>query len=80
MVFVVRWLQTMSEKWETNWLPTEDQINNIFIPAMQGSNEQYVVHANKLQWPLAFIALMRRDIAETFEENIITAEEGCDCF
>ena len=68
----------MTEKCETKWSPTEDQIDNIIIPAMQGTAQQYANYASELQWPPAFIALMLRDIADTFEENAITAEKGCD--
>ena len=77
--FVVRRLQTMTETCETKWSPTEDQIDNIIIPAMQGTAQQYAVYAKELQCPPAFIALMLRDIADTFEENAITSDKGCDC-
>ena len=69
----------MTEKCETNWSPTEDQIDNIIIPAMQRTAQQYAKYANDLQCPLAFIALMLRDIADTFEENAITSKKGFDC-
>ena len=69
----------MTQKLESKWSPTEDQINNIIIPAMQATAQQYANYANELQCPPAFIALMLRDIADTFEENAITDEKGCDC-
>tara|TARA_Y100001968_G_scaffold26169_1_gene20403 strand:- start:708 stop:920 length:213 start_codon:yes stop_codon:yes gene_type:complete len=69
----------MSEKCETKWTPTEDQINNVIIPAMQLTAQQYAKYANELKCPPAFIALMLRDIADTFEENAISAVKGCDC-
>ena len=69
----------MTEKCEAKWIPTEDQINNIIIPAMQGTAEQYAGYANELQCPHEFVALMLRDIADTFEENAFTAEKICDC-
>ena len=68
----------MIEKSENKWSPTEDQIDNIIIPAMQGTAQQYAKYANDLQCPPAFIALMLRDIADTFEENSIRAENGSD--
>ena len=64
----------MTEKCETKWSPTKDQIHNIIIPAMQGTAQQYAKYATELYCPLAFIALMLRDIADTFEENAITSE------
>ena len=56
----------MTEKCETKWSPTEDQIDKIIIPAMQGTAQQYAGYAKELQCPPAFIALMLRDIADTF--------------
>jgi len=69
----------MTEKCETKWSPTEDQIDNIIIPAMQETAQQYAKYASELQCPPAFIALMLRDIADTFEENAIIRDKGCDC-
>ncbi len=71
-------MQTLTEKCETKWLPTEDQIDNIIIPAMQGTAQQYSKYASELGCPPAFIALMLRDIADTFEENSIAADKCCD--
>ena len=48
----------MTEKCETKWSPTEDQIDNIIIPAMQGTAQQYSKYATELQCPPAFIALI----------------------
>ena len=68
----------MIEKFETKWSPTEDQIDNIIIPARQGTAQQYAKYAAELQCPPEFIALMLRDIADTFEENSIAADKCCD--
>ena len=77
--FVVIWLKTLTEQCETKWSPTEDQIDNIIIPAMRRTAQQYAKYASELQCPPSFIALMLRDIADTFEENAIAGEKGCDC-
>ena len=69
----------MTEKCETKWSPTEDQIDNIIIPAMQATAQQYAKYASELKCPHTFIALMLRDIADTFEENTISSEKACDC-
>ncbi len=61
------------------WSPTEDQINNIIIPAMQLTAEQYANYASELKCPPEFIALMLRDIADTFEESALTVERDCEC-
>ncbi len=46
---------------------------------MQATAQKYAKYASELQCPPAFIALMLRDIADTFEENTITAAKDCDC-
>ena len=57
----------MTGKCEVKWSPTDEQIDNIIIPAMQGTAQQYAGYANVLKCPPEFIALMLRDIADTFE-------------
>tara|TARA_Y100001968_G_scaffold227124_1_gene209839 strand:- start:449 stop:661 length:213 start_codon:yes stop_codon:yes gene_type:complete len=69
----------MTEECEAKWSPTEEQIDKIIIPAMQGTAQQYAVYANELQCPPEFIALMLRDIADTFEENALKGENTCEC-
>ena len=70
----------MTEKCETNWSPTEDQIDIIIIQAMQGTSQQYAKYASEIQWPPIFIALVLRDIADTFKENSIAVENNSDCY
>ena len=77
--FIVGWSQTITEKCDTKWSPAEDQINNIIIPAMQGTAQQYAKYAFELKCPPEFIALMLRDIADTFEETVLSDEKNCDC-
>ena len=69
----------MTEKGEEKWSPTEDQIDNIIIPAMQATAQQYARYANELQCPPEFIALMLRDVADAFEENGTKTENSCGC-
>tara|TARA_B100000700_G_scaffold64309_1_gene70909 strand:+ start:465 stop:677 length:213 start_codon:yes stop_codon:yes gene_type:complete len=69
----------MTEKGEAKWSPTDDQIANIIIPAMQATAKQYAGYANELKCPTEFIALMLRDIADAFEENPPKVDSSCDC-
>ena len=69
----------MTEKCEGKWSPTEHQINNIIIPAMQRTAQQYANYANELQCPPEFISLMLRDIADSFDENSPEVEDSCGC-
>ncbi len=69
----------MTENCEVKWSPTDEQIANIIIPAMQGTAQQYANYAKKLKCPPEFVAHMLRDIADAFEENVHIAEKSCDC-
>ena len=69
----------MTEKYEVKWQATEDQIENIIIPAMQGIAQQCASYANELQCPPEFIAVMLRDIADAFEEQSPKGGGGGDC-
>ena len=69
----------MTEQCEVKWSPSQDQIDNIIIPAMQSTAQQYADYANELQCPPAFIALMLRDVADAFEENGPKIENSCGC-
>ena len=69
----------MTEKCEEKWQATEDQIDNIIIPAMQGIAQQCASYANELQCPPEFIAVMLRDIADAFEEQSQKGESDCGC-
>ena len=59
----------MSKKSEAKWSPSDDQIANIIIPAMQGTAKQYADYAKELKCPPGFVALMFGDMPDAFEEN-----------
>ena len=69
----------MTEECEGKWSPSQSQIDNIIIPAMQRTAQQYSDYAIELQCPPEFIALMLRDIADAFEENGPKIENSCGC-
>ena len=69
----------MTEKCQATWKPTEEQVDKIILPAMQDIAQQCASHINELQCPPEFIALMLRDIADSFEENASKTESSCDC-
>ena len=69
----------MTEKCEGKWSPTEHQINNIIIPAMQRTAQQYADYANELQCPPEFIAVMLKDIADAFENPSSQGASDCEC-
>ena len=55
----------MADQCQATWKPTEEQLDKIILPAMQGIAQQCASHINELQCPPEFIALMLRDIADT---------------
>ena len=69
----------MTEESEGKWSPSQAQIDNIIIPAMQRTAQQYSDYAIELQCPPEFIALMLRDIADAFEENKSKVDNSCGC-
>ena len=69
----------MADKCQATWKPTEEQVDKIILPAMQGIAQQCASHINELQCPPEFIALMLRDIADAFENPAPEGESSCDC-
>ena len=59
----------MSEECQVRWEATEEHIETIIIPAMKNIAQQCAGYGEKLQCPPAFIAVMLRDIADTFDER-----------
>ena len=57
----------MTEKCQATWEPTDEQVNKIILPAMQGIAQQCAGYINELQCPPGFISVMLRDVAEVFE-------------
>ena len=69
----------MTEQCEGTWSPSQEQIDNIIIPAIHSTAQQYADYASELQCPPEFIALMLRDVADAFEENGPKVEDSCGC-
>ena len=69
----------MTEECQAKWQATEEQIDKIIIPAMQGIAQQCASYANELKCPPEFISVMLRDIADAFEEQRPEDESSCGC-
>ena len=69
----------MTEECQVRWEATEEQIETIIIPAMKNIAQQCAGYGEKLQCPPAFIAVMLRDIADAFNEQLPQVESSCDC-
>ena len=72
-------LTLMTEKCQMTWQPTQDQVDKIILPAMQGIAQQCVGYINELQCPPEFVAVMLRDIADAFETPVTEGDSDCSC-
>ena len=69
----------MPEKCEETWQPTDEQVDKIILPAMQGIAQQCAGYMNELQCPPEFISVMLRDVADAFENPAPEVEVEGDC-
>ena len=69
----------MSDKRKEKWQSTDERIDKIILPAMQGIAQQCAGYINELQCPPEFIAVMLRDVADAFENPVSEGEVSCDC-
>ncbi len=68
----------MTEKSKETWQPTDDQVDKIILPAMQGIAQLCAGYLNELRCPPEFIAVMLRDVADAFENPAPEGENSCD--
>ena len=69
----------MTDKSKETWQPTDEQVDKIILPAMQGIAKQCAGYINELQCPPEFIAVMLRDIADGFENPSTEEDSDCSC-
>ena len=69
----------MTKKAQVRWEATDEQIENIIIPAMKNIAQQCAEYGEKLRCPPGFIAVMLRDVADAFDEQLSEGENTCDC-
>ena len=69
----------MTDNSKDTWQPTDEQVDKIILPAMQGIAQQCAGYINELQCPPEFIAVMLRDIADAFDEQPTEGESSCEC-
>ncbi len=69
----------MNENHQAKWAATEEQIENIIIPAMKNIAQECAGYGEILQCPPGFIALMLRDIADAFDEKPPEGVNSCGC-
>ena len=69
----------MTDKRKGTWQPTDQQVDKIILPAMQGIAQQSAGYMNELQCPPEFIAVMLRDVADVFDNPAPEGKSSCDC-
>tara|TARA_Y100001968_G_scaffold140096_1_gene128190 strand:+ start:416 stop:628 length:213 start_codon:yes stop_codon:yes gene_type:complete len=69
----------MTDNCQMTWEPTQEQVDKIILPAMQGIAQQCVGYIKELECPHEFVALMLRDIAEAFESPVSEGDDSCSC-
>ena len=69
----------MTDKCAETWQPTDEQVDKIILPAMQGIAQQCACYLNELQCPPKFISVMLRDVADAFENPAPEVDTDCSC-
>jgi len=69
----------MTDKCQETWQPSQKQVDEIILPAMQAIAQQCAGYINELQCPSQFVGLMLRDIAEVFETEGKVGDSDCSC-
>ena len=69
----------MTDKSKETWQPTDEQVDKIILPAMQGIAEQCAGLINELRCPTEFIAIMLKDVADVFDNPAPEGKSSCDC-
>ena len=70
----------MTDKRKETWQPTDEQVDKIILPVMQGIAQQCAGYINELQFPPEFIAVMLRDVADAFENLAPEGQGSCDFY
>ena len=69
----------MNEICESKWEPTQQQIDNLILPAYSLIAKKSVQYINELQCPPEYIADMLRDIANALISSHPESESECSC-
>ena len=69
----------MTDKRKETWQPTDEQVDKVILPAMQGIAQQCANYINELQCPPEFIAVIIRDVEDAFESPGPEGDSDCSC-
>jgi len=69
----------MSNNCDSGWKPSEEQINNIILPAYQEMAKKSVEYINEFGCPPEYVADMLRDIADALTSVHPDSKSDCSC-
>ena len=64
---------------DLNWNPTQEQLDEMILPAYNEITKMSVSFINKLECPPEFVADMLRDVAETIISSHPESNKSCSC-
>ena len=64
---------------ELNWQPTQEQLDEIILPAYNEITTISVSFKNKLECPPEYVAEMLRDVAEAIISSHPESNKSCSC-
>ena len=64
---------------DLNWNPTQEQLDEIILPAYNEITKMSVSFINKLECPPEYVADMLRDVAEAIISSHPESSESCSC-
>ena len=69
----------MTDSSNATWKPTQNQIDDLILPAYTVMAKKIVEYIAKFQCPQGYVAEMLRDIADTLESSHPESEGDCSC-
>ena len=69
----------MTNSIQAKWEPTQDQIDNVILPAYSEMAKKSVYYINQFQCPPEYVADMLRDIADALISAHPDSETKCSC-
>ncbi len=64
---------------QLNWNPTQEQLDNVILPAYTEITKLSVSFINKLECPPQYVADMLRDVAEAIISSHPESNKNCTC-
>ena len=64
---------------DLNWNPTQEQLNEMILPAYNEITKMSVSFINKLECPPEYVADMLRDVAEAIVASHPESNKKCSC-